>query len=444
MGSHAHSHDHDHGHAHDVCAKAEAKPTGECGHGHAASSDEKARRAAVIRKLKTACVLCLAFFIVEVIGGILAGSLAVLSDAAHLAADMSAFAVAIAGSHIASLPASDSHTFGLKRTESLAALFSMVSLAILSVGLAVEAIHRLWIIVYMPEDAVEVDGKLMSGIAFIGVLVNVALAFVLGEDHVHMPGADHGCSHAHGSDDDHSGHDHGHNHGAEASSLLSTKKESKEDDDHSGHDHGHNHGEEASSLLSTKKEDTYSSCHDVEIQHVDEILPEHEQSSSKPRTPQRNVNLHAAYLHVLADLTQSAVVFIAGLIIWAHPTWQIVDPVCTLIFSILVCFSTVGVIRSSLSVLLEEVPQGVNWEEVHTAISAVEGVSGVHDLHIWSISHDNYILSVHANAVDVERALGDIKKVCNERHIDHLTVQLQPDTVEDCVTCSEDLTHSCR
>lgn len=81
----------------------------------------------------------------------MAGSLAVLSDAAHLAADLSAFVVAISGSHIASLPASDSHTFGLKRTESLAALFSMVSLAILSVGLACEAIRRMYIDLLLGE-----------------------------------------------------------------------------------------------------------------------------------------------------------------------------------------------------------------------------------------------------------------------------------------------------
>lgn len=118
---------------------------------------------------------------------ILAGSLAVLSDAAHLAADLSAFLVAIVGFHIASLPASSSHSFGLKRTESLAALFSMVCLVILSIGLAVEATHRVWIILYVGGDEFQVNGKLMSTIASIGVVVNVILAFVLGEDHAHLP-----------------------------------------------------------------------------------------------------------------------------------------------------------------------------------------------------------------------------------------------------------------
>lgn len=156
------------------------------------------------------------------------------------------------------------------------------------------------------------------------------------------------------------------------------------------------------------------------------------------------MNLHAAYLHVLADLAQSVVVLIAGLIIYIKPTWQLADPICTLIFSILVCYSTVGVIRSSLSVLLEEVPPGVNWEEIFDAISAVEGVSHVHDLHIWSISHGNYILSVHATAEKSVQAYKDIRKVCNQRNISHLTVQLQPSDVDDCLTCMEDSVHQCR
>merc|ERR1712176_902953 len=143
----------------------------------------------VLRKLKQATALCLTFFVIEVIGGLLAGSLAVLSDAAHLAADLSAFIVAIVGSHIASMPANERHTFGLKRTESLAALFSMVSLLILSIGLGIEAIRRMWTILYIGQS-VPVEGKLMSTIAGIGVCVNIALAFVLGvENHVHLPGS---------------------------------------------------------------------------------------------------------------------------------------------------------------------------------------------------------------------------------------------------------------
>jgi zinc transporter 2 len=177
---------------------------------------------------------------------------------------------------------------------------------------------------------------------------------------------------------------------------------------------------------------------DSEVQHLDEVLP----ATNKPA---RNVNLHAAYLHVLADLAQSVVVFIAGLIIWYKPTWQIADPICTLVFSILVCYSTIGPIKSSLSVLLEEVPPGVQWDEIYDAISAVEGVSNVHDLHIWSISHGNFILSVHATAENLEDAYNQIKAICNKRNISHLTLQVQPSSLNgECVTCTEGSVHMCR
>lgn len=427
----SHDHAHSHGHAHSHDHQSKDKETACTSHDHhpkdketactsqpkkCESTTDKERRHEVVRKLKTASLLCLSFLLIEVVGGILSGSLSVLSDAAHLTADLAAFIVAISGSHIASLPASDSHTFGLKRTESLAALFSMVSLAILSVGLAVEAIRRMWIILYSGGEVTEVDGKLMSLIAFIGVIVNVILAFVLGEDHVHMVGAGN-CSHDHGDDDhNHNGHSHAHQH----------------------------HDEESDNLLCGSSEgNSYSAVN--EVQHQNEVLPhKNDDHSSAAVKPARNVNLHAAYLHVLADLAQSVVVLVAGLIIWYKPTWQLADPICTLIFSVMVCYSTVGVIRSSLSVLLEEVPPGVNWEEIYDAISGVKGVSNVHDLHIWSISDSTPILSVHATADDTEQAYGDIKKICNKKNISHLTVQLQPSTIDDCVTCTEGSVHQCR
>lgn len=407
--SSSHSHDHQHsGHTHEHSDHAE-----HCSHDHSRDSSghhdskfvavtEKERRHQVLKKLKTASLLCSIFLLVEVIGGILAGSLAVLSDAAHLAADLSAFVVAIVGSHIASLPASDAHTFGLKRTESLAALFSMASLMVLSIGLAVEAFRRLYVIIATPGEDQTVDGKLMATIAFIGVLVNICLAFVLGEDHVHMPG-------------DHDGHSHSHEHG-------------------NGHSHGsHDHNDEETALNPSSSKESYT-----EVQHVDEVLPE-------TKKAERNVNLHAAYLHVLADLAQSVVVLVAGCIIWWKPSWQIADPICTLIFSVLVSYSTINPIKSSLSVLLEEVPPGVQWDEIFDAICAVKGVTNVHDLHIWSISHGNYILSVHATAENLEQAYDDIKTICNKRNISHLTLQVQPCTIGgECVTCTEGSVHMCR
>jgi len=394
-----HNHSHSHGHSCEHSKEKEHSPKGQHNDNlqDRKALADKEQRNEVLRKLKLATALCFTFFIIEVIGGLLAHSLAVLSDAAHLAADLSAFIVAIVGSHIASQPANQKHSFGLKRTESLAALFSMVSLVILSIGLVVEASRRMWMILYLGESE-PVDGKLMSTIAGIGVFVNIALAGVLGvENHVHLPGEDHGHAHDHGS------------HG-----------ECEKDEGHS-HAHAH-HDEEKAPLKNDKNASAYSATEGT--QHVDDVAP---------KKKERNVNLHAAYLHVLADLAQSVIVFIAGLIIWWKPTWQIVDPICTLIFSVLVCFSTFGVIRASLAVLLEAVPSSVKWSEIYDSISNVDGVSNVHDLHIWSISQGDNALSVHATAERPEQAYGAIKKICNSKGIPHLTLQLT--TAEECVTC---------
>ena len=145
--------------------------------------DDTAEREQVIKRLKIATALCALFMIVEISGGLLSGSLAILSDAAHLFSDMTSFAVAIAASYLASLPPTARHTYGLKRTESLAALFSMTSLAFVSIALAYEALQRL---ISPPEEGI--DGNLMTLIAGFGVVINVILAIVLGENHVHLPG----------------------------------------------------------------------------------------------------------------------------------------------------------------------------------------------------------------------------------------------------------------
>jgi len=398
--------------------------------GHGLHGEDKDQQSDVIRRLVTATWLCFAFLIVEVIGGYLAGSLAIMSDAAHLFADLASFGVAIVAARLASLPATDQHTFGLKRAESLAALLSMLSLAVVSIMLALEAIRRLY------ENKGVVDGKGMSLIAGIGVLVNVALAFVLGvENHVHMPGS-HDHDHGHGEEDD--DHHHGHGHGDDRHDVPKNNHHDSHNhshnqdcdghnhDKHNGeeeHHHNHNHhaGSEHAKLL-----DSNSNVGDYHAAHKDGC------HSTKKH---RNINLHAAYLHVMGDLAQSVGVLIAGLVIWYHPDWHIIDPICTLIFCAFVFYSTIGVIRTSISVLLEEVPANINWTDVFSSIQRVEGVDNVHDLHIWSISHGKPSLSVHCSTKgDPNLVLKEIDTVVKKHGINHSTIQIQTSETA-CLTC---------
>jgi len=433
----------------------------------------------VLKRLKLATGLCCAFMLVEVIGGYLAGSLAILSDAAHLTADLASFAVAIIAAHLAARPSTQYHTYGLKRTESLAALFSMTTLAVISIGLGLEAFRRIYNLTW-GHTRDTVDGKFMSGIATIGVFVNVALAAVLGEHHVHMPGHDH----------DHEGHDHGHSHHHGHGDEEGATKEDHHDHDHGGeeghkdhdhadddhadhdHDHGgkevddHDHSDHDHSGHGHSGHDHSDHDHSDHDHHHSHNKPSNKNDASQQ---QRNVNLHAAYLHVLGDLAQSVAILVAGLLIWWKPQWQIVDPIATVLFCVFVFWSTLGVIRASVCVLLEEVPPTISWQTVYDSIAAVPSVCDVHDLHIWSISQGVHAMSVHlrleyfpatapapATANTADRKLMDyndcakqaneilktVAKIAKQNGIVHSTIQLQHTTGDDgdgiqqsCICC---------
>ena len=135
----------------------------------------------------------------------------------------------------------------------------------------------------------------------------------------------------------------------------------------------------------------YGSMHD-HGSHAHAPSDSHAPAPSEKK--ERNVNMEAAYLHVLGDLIQSVAVFIAGILIWYKPSWQIADPICTILFSFIVMYSTVGIFKSTVNVLMEGVPNSIEWEQVSRELKMIEGVTEVHDLHIWSISVGEYLLIV--------------------------------------------------
>jgi cobalt-zinc-cadmium efflux system protein len=141
---------HEHGHLH---------------HGPSADADS--------RWLAVALGIIAAFMVVEVVAGILADSLALLSDAAHMLTDAGAIAVALIAARLAARPAGGSFTFGLGRAEILSAQGNGATLLVLAGVIAVEAIRRLW----SPPD---VDGGFVLVVGLLGACVNLAAAAALG------------------------------------------------------------------------------------------------------------------------------------------------------------------------------------------------------------------------------------------------------------------------
>ena len=140
------------------------------------------------------------------------------------------------------------------------------------------------------------------------------------------------------------------------------------------------------------------------------------------------LNVRAAMLHVLADLASSAGVVVAGLVLLATG-WPYADPIAGLLIGALVLLSTVGVLRETLAVLLEGAPAGMNAREVGAAIAATEGVVGVHDLHLWTITSGFPALSAHvlvAAGADCHAIRRDLEVLLRDRfELTHTTLQVE-------------------
>jgi cobalt-zinc-cadmium efflux system protein len=130
------------------------------------------------RRLTLAFVITLLVMVVELIGGWLSGSLALLADAGHMLADGAALAVALFASWIAQRPATAQRSFGFMRLEVLAALGNGAVLIVIAIGIGVEAWQRL-------QAPPAVNGGLLLGVAGIGLLANVAAALILHRGHQH-------------------------------------------------------------------------------------------------------------------------------------------------------------------------------------------------------------------------------------------------------------------
>src|SRR4051812_48486353 len=139
------------------------------------------------------------------------------------------------------------------------------------------------------------------------------------------------------------------------------------------------------------------------------------------------MNVKAALIHVIGDALQSVGVMIAAGLIWYNPDWHVADPLCTFLFSILVLFTTTRLIKQSVGVLMEGVPEGINPDEVEEALKNVPGVLAVHDLHIWSLSVGKPSLSVHLYCSDdASHVLAAANRMCAAQYnIHHSTIQVE-------------------
>lgn len=141
-----------------------------------------------------------------------------------------------------------------------------------------------------------------------------------------------------------------------------------------------------------------------------------------------SLNVRGAFLHVLADALGSVGALAAGLII-LKTGWRQADPLASLAICVLVAFSSWGLVRDAVHILLEGVPAHLELDAVRKALQGLEGVSEVHDLHLWSLSSGTESLSAHLvvpKGTDSQRVLDAGKALLEERFaLHHVTLQIE-------------------
>jgi cobalt-zinc-cadmium efflux system protein len=143
-----------------------------------------------------------------------------------------------------------------------------------------------------------------------------------------------------------------------------------------------------------------------------------------------DVNIRSAFIHQLGDTLSTAAVIIGGWIIMlTGRTW--VDPALSIGIACLILWSSSGIIRETLNILLEGAPQGLSTERITASLTKVAGVRDVHDVHVWSIGSDTHALSCHVRIDDMTLSESEIilrqvrDLLVAQYHIMHTTIQFE-------------------
>ncbi len=152
------------------------------------------------------------------------------------------------------------------------------------------------------------------------------------------------------------------------------------------------------------------------------------------RHAESDLNLRSAYLHMLGDAASAAAVIVAGIVVLVTKN-SLADPIVSFVIAALILWSSWGILVESLNVLLEASPADIDMRAVEQAISGVEGVLDVHDLHVWTVGPGVVACSCHVLVAEQTISSGQqvLRAVVGELdrkfRINHTTVQVE---VEGC------------
>ena len=150
---------------------------------------------------------------------------------------------------------------------------------------------------------------------------------------------------------------------------------------------------------------------------------------------QNNINVRGAMLHVIGDLLGSIAAITSGIVI-VLTGWTPIDPILSLLICALILVAALSLLKNAFGIVMEGVPSRLDLEQVRSAMTEVEGVCEIHDLHIWQVSSERTALSAHVvieKMDDWPDILARINRMLLEQfQIDHPTLQAEPLNGAEC------------
>jgi cobalt-zinc-cadmium efflux system protein len=164
------------------------------------------------------------------------------------------------------------------------------------------------------------------------------------------------------------------------------------------------------------------------------------------RNTSNDVNVRSVLVHEVGDTLATFAVILGGYAIrLTGQNW--IDAALSVGIGAVILWSSFGILRETLNILLEGVPRGIEADRIVTELEGVVGVRGVHDLHVWSIGSDTHALSAHITIADIplsesEKIMRDVRDALADRfHIHHSTIQFEHEVCDVAHGCNIPVSH---
>ena len=278
------------------------------------------------RRLIAIMVMNLIIPAIQIYGGVVSGSMALISDAFHNLSDFTSVFISYVALHVGLREPTAKHTFGYKRFEVLAAVFNVSLIFGAGIYISIEGWNRF-------QNPRSIQGNLVILIAFIAFMANMVSTLML------RPGA------------------------------------------------------------------------------------------------RINLNIRGAFLHMLTDALTSLGVVILG-IIWMFKPWYWLDPIVSWAIVVLILYNGWGILKDAYVILMNATPPGIDLQAIQREIESLEGVRGIHHLHVWNISSSDVALIAHIVVPDqmlsrVDSLASEIRHLLSSRFaIGHPVLQFEADACE--------------